>query len=177
MQHFSYAYALDSFLNANCEKPIAWYRSNQTCRGQAKEFTGESLLEHLNTIQFNSTTGNEVKFNSHGTVEGRYQVLNFQICNDWSEDERYTFADVAVWDGQNNENKRLQFNPNTPQHFGLNETGQPLLSLVQSQCQQCQIGHIRLIQSSCCSTCIPCLGRNYTNTTTSTECSICPQTT
>ena len=175
---FSYAYALDSFLNANCEKPIVWYRNNQTCRGQAKEFivTGESLLEHLNTTHFNSTTGNEVKFNSHGTVEGRYQVLNFQICNDCSEDERYTFADVAVWDGQNNDNKRLQFNPNISQHFGINETGQPLLGVVQSQCQQCQIGHIRLIQSSCCSTCIPCLGRNYTNTTTSTECSICPQT-
>ena len=29
--------------------------------------------------------------------------------------------------------------------------------------------------SSCCGTCDPCLGQNYTNSTFSTECQLCPQ--
>ena len=45
-----------------------------------------------------------------------------------------------------------------------------------SQCQVCNPGFFkREVVSSCCGTCDPCLGQNYTNTTSSTECQMCPQ--
>ena len=53
-------------------------------------------------------------------------------------------------------------------------TGQVLFSLV-SHCQICSPGHYkRSVTSSCCGTCDPCLGSNYTNTNSSTSCMMCP---
>ena len=51
-----------------------------------------------------------------------------------------------------------------------------IIDHLNSQCQTCSHGFIkRKVVASCCVTCDPCLGQNYTNSTSSTECQICPQ--
>ena len=70
---------------------------------------------------------------------------------------------------------QLKLNPNITKQFGLNESGDVVYQL-KSQCQLCSPGFIkRKVISSCCGVCDPCLGQNYSNTTSSKECQMCPQ--
>ena len=58
---------------------------------------------------------------------------------------------------------------NVTKQFGLNETGDIIYQL-NSQCQVCSHGFIlHEGVSSCCGMCDPCLGQNYTNSTSSTN--------
>ena len=71
--------------------------------------------------------------------------------------------------------KRLQFLGNVTKQFGLDESCNIIREL-NSECQDCSPGFIKHnVVSSCCDTCDPCLKQNYTNTTSSKECQICPQ--
>ena len=93
-----------------------------------------------------------------------------QTCNN-----TYKLVNVGYWDATAESTNCLKLNPNVTNQFGLNESGD-IIDQLNSQCQACSLGFIkREVVASCCGTCDPCLGQNYTNTTSSKECQICPQ--
>ena len=172
---YSVAHAINNFLNDNCEQPLVWYPENQTCLGQKRKLNGSNLLEYIKNVNFTSPTGNEVSFDEYGHVKPKYNIYNYQVissCQNCSKS--FEIVNVGYWDG-NVPQHQLKLNPNITKQFGLNELGDVMYQL-KSQCQNCNPGYIKhKVISSCCGTCDPCLGQNYTNTTSSTECQLCPQ--
>ena len=168
---YSVAHALNDFFNDNCNKPRIWFSDNQTCLGQTEELSGKILLEYIKNVSFTSPTGNKVKFDDKGNVEAKYRIWNYQVENDCPNcSKTYNLVDVGSWDGSASNNK-LKLNSIDTLQFGLNTS-----DYLKSNCPVCSLGSIkRKVVSSCCHTCDPCLGRNYTNTNSSTECQICPQ--
>ena len=164
---YSIAHALNNFLNDNCDKPISWDSSTQTCTGQSEELTGSKLRSYLQNVNFTSPSGNRVHFDKFGNVDGQYTLLNYQ-----KNGSKYEFVTTGEWISTHNQ---LNLYDNGSLQFGIDDnTGQPLTSL-ESGCQSCPTGHIRVhVQSSCCGTCMPCYGNNYTDSSTPTECSSCP---
>ena len=165
---YSVAHALNNFLLDNCDQPIIWDSSTQTCAGQAEPLNGTQLRNYIQNVNFTSPSGNRVYFDANGNVEGQYKIINFQ-----SNNNAYEFVSIGRWTDSGDQNRHTLF-PDTTIQFGINQTsGEPLLS-VESQCQRCPSGNFQVpVQSSCCGTCSPCLGKNYTNSSTNTECSIC----
>ena len=171
---YSVAHAIHNFLNESCEQPIIWYRQNQTCLGQSQEFNGENLLKYIKNLNFKSPSGNHVNFDEKGNVKAQYRIYNYQITSCQNCTERFKIVDIGYWDGSSLQH-RLRLNPNITEQFGLNESGHIIYQL-KSQCQVCSPGFFKCkITSSWCDICDPCLGQNYTNTTSSTECQMCPQ--
>ena len=172
---YSVAHAINNFLNDNCNQPLVWYQGNQTCLGQNRKLNGSNLLEYIKSVNFTSPTGNEVNFDEYGSVKPKYNIYNYQVlssCQNCSKS--FEIINVGYWDGTLLQHQ-LKLNPNITKQFGLNELGDVVYQL-KSQCQRCDPGFInRKVVSSCCGTCDPCLGQNYTNTTSSTECQMCPQ--
>ena len=169
---YSFAHALDNFLEENCDKPLVWDPVSLTCQGEANKYNGETLRKFLENVTFTSPTRHQIQFDDTGAVQGSYQIFNYQVDVE-SSSNCSVLVSAAIWNGTKN-GSHLQFASNITHQFGINAAGQPLLSL-ESQCQQCEPGNvIHAVQSSCCGTCSPCLGQNYTNTTTSLECSTCP---
>ena len=173
---YSVAHALNDFFNDNCNKPLIWFSDNQTCLGQTEELSGKILLEYIKNVSFTSPTGNKVKFDDKGNVEAKYRIWNYQVertCQTCSN--IYKLVNVGYWDATAASTNRLKLNPNVTKQFGFNESGD-IIDQLNSQCQACSLGFIkREVVASCCGTCDPCLGQNYTNTTSSKECQICPQ--
>ena len=172
---YSVAHAINNFLNDNCNQPLVWYRENQTCLGQKENLNGLNLLEYIKNVNFTSPTGNKVSFDKHGNVKAKYNIFNYQVISSCQScNKSFDIVNVGYWDGNAPQN-RLKFKPDITKQFGLDESGNILYQL-NSQCQSCNPGYIkRKVVSSCCGTCDPCLGQNYTNTTSSTECQTCPQ--
>ena len=147
--------------------PVVWYPNNRSCQGQSNTISGEMLATYLYNVSFTSPTGNAIQFDKCGNVEGRFNILNYQNCN-----ETCQLIQVAHWDSRATE--RLHFYPNKTPQFGINSTGN-IKFRFESQCKECDLGFIkRLVVSSCCGSCDPCLGPNYTNSTSSTQCKMCP---
>jgi metabotropic glutamate receptor 2/3/metabotropic glutamate receptor 6/7/8 len=173
---YSIANALNDFLNDNCPDPLVWYAYNRTCRGYNQSLDGEVLRSYLRKVNFTSPTGRRIEFDENGNIKGMYSILNYHVTSACSTCPRtYRLVNVGYWDG-NIQDDHLQFYSNISKQFGVDDDGNVLLQL-QSQCQQCPPGFIkRSVTSSCCGTCVPCLGQNYTNSTsTSTQCDMCPQ--
>ena len=170
---YSVSHALHNFLMDNCDLPVVYNRTSQTCQGQKNELTGVVLHDYLQNVDFISPSGNRIDFDSNGNIEGRYVVTNLQLkssCIDCPV--QYEIANVGDWNGTRQ--STIQFIENVTLQFGVNEAGNQLPGL-ESQCQQCEPGHIIVsVQASCCGICSPCLGPFYTNeTASSSECSIC----
>ena len=165
---YSVAHAIHEFIQDNCQQPVVWISENQTCVGQTKTFNGQSLLPYIYNVSFNSSTGNEVYFDNKGNVEGKYRIVNYQVE---SKQNDFRLADVLTWDEQNG----IQKPSNETAQFGIDQESGSILYQFKSQCKACAIGYVkRKIISSCCGSCDPCLGRNYTNNTLSTSCDVCP---
>ena len=165
---FSVAHALNDFLQANCDHPIVWYSTSQTCQGQKQNLSGLLLRNYLQNVSFTSPSGNRIFFDEFGNIEGHYVLKNLQKNNG-----SYEFVDVASW--VSSAEKRLEIFENASPQFGLTESGEPLKS-IESQCQNCPLGStLQSIPSSCCGGCNPCQGRNYTNSTNAYQCIECDQ--
>ena len=172
---YSISHALHNFLLDNCDIPVVYNRTSQSCQGQQNELTGTVLRDYLQNVDFVSPSGNQIAFDSNGNIAGRYVVTNLQLnltCMDCPS--KYEIVNVGDWIGTRQ--IPLQFIENVTIQFGVNETGDQLPSL-ESQCRLCEPGHIIVnIQASCCGICSPCLGPQFTNTTTiSSECNTCPE--
>ena len=171
---YSLAHAIHNILNDSCEHPIVWYRQNQTCLGQSQEFNGENLLKYIKDLNFKSPSGNHINFDEEGNVKAKYRIYNYQVKLCENCIKTFEIVDVGHWDGSASQN-RLRLKSNVTKQFGLNESGHIIYQL-KSQCQVCSPGFFkREIASLCCGICEPCLGQNYTNTTSSKECQMCPQ--
>ena len=168
---FMFAHSLNRFLYDNCEIPIIWNSTDRTCKGQRSVLNGLELNMYLKNISFASPTGNNVELDSTGSTQGKYRILNYQSFSD----DPYKLVDAGEWDGsQVDILKKLQIKQDIRLQFGINVDGSPR-NWLQSQCQQCPAGYIRNpLDLSCCGSCSPCLGQNFTSFNNSLACSICP---
>ena len=163
---YSVAHALRKFISDKCSSPLVWYANNQSCQSHngVAVLNGSVLLQHLMNVSFTSPTGNEVSFNENGTVKAIY---NIAVLKMEQETSNYVLENVGYW----NENLPIA----NRLHFYTMQNENELFDDFNSQCQKCPPGQFkRAVTSSCCGTCDPCLGSNYTNTNSSTMCMTCP---
>ena len=176
---YAYAKALDYFLNENCNQPIVWYRSNRTCAGQRRELNGSALLEYISRVDFISPTGNRILFDNEGNVEGKYEILNYQARKEANNRLEFFFQRVGTWDSSiiNDSNvDPLKMIDDVPVQFGVDSETLEIANVPpDSQCGRCEPGQYRrLVQSSCCGICDPCLGQNFSDNPVATDCIVCP---
>ena len=166
---YSAAHAIHNFIQDNCQQPVAWLSNNQTCVGQTKTFNGQNFQTYLQNVNFTSPiTGKSIYFNENGAIKGRYSIRNNHVNNGSTG---YKLTTVFYWD----EETGLYKYPNETAQFGIDQESGSILYQFKSQCKACAIGYVkRKVISSCCGSCDPCLGRNYTNNTLSTSCDVCP---
>lgn len=172
---YSYAHALQDFLDENCQQPLTWFPNNRTCYNQTRPLTGEVLLEYIQRVDFKSKTGNRVVFDREGNIEGRYEILNYQ-ASDSSGRREYSFQRVAIWDSSvSSEQQALILDPMATFQFGVrNLTDDILDTPPESQCSKCKVGQFRrIVQSACCGLCEPCLGPEFSNNSAATSCHLC----
>ena len=174
---YTYAHALQDFLDENCQQPLLWFPNNRTCLNQTRPLTGAVLLEYIQGVDFQSPTNNRVLFDTEGNVEGRYEILNYQ-ASDSSGRREYSFERVAVWDSSvpnDTRQQALHVEPAAVFQFGVrNVTNDVLYAPPESQCGRCQPGNFRrVVQSTCCGFCEPCLGEFFSNDSTATMCQMC----
>ena len=176
---YTIANAFEAFFKENCDSPLVWYPQNRSCNGNNSNdstLTGEKLKDYIQRTNFTSFTQTVVNFDSEGNTEGKYKILNQQFnTSAHCGDSCIGIKEVGTWDGSLSSN-RLQLSSDVEQQFGIDETGNIITSL-ESNCQRCRPGYFkRVVTSSCCGTCDPCLGSNYTNTNSSTMsmCMTCP---
>ena len=131
-------------------------------------------MKYIKDLNFKTPSGNHINFDEEGNVKAKYRIYNYQEISCQNCIEPFQIVDVGHWDGSASQH-RLRLDPNVTEQFGLNESGHIIYQL-KSQYQICSPGFFkREIPSSCCGICDPCLGQNYTNTTSSTDCLMCPQ--
>ncbi len=174
---YAYAHALQNFLLDNCELPVQWTRSNQSCVGQTQQLNGTVLLSYISQLDFvNNVTGNRIIFDSRGNVEGQYEILNYQATGPQSNRE-YSFVRTGIWDSSilNDSNQEALTLVDTQLQFGIDSTNSIRFSPQISQCGRCEIGQYRrVVQSACCGICEPCIRQNYSTDPMSLSCLQCP---
>ena len=170
---FTYAHAINNFLNDNCPKPIVWNTTSRTCEGISTVPSGSILRDYLNRTSFTSPTGSYVNFDSTGSINGVYRITNYQLNNVTG---LYELMTVGEWDGTSKGDK-LSIDQTLPLQFSVSSDGLPL-GVLQSQCQQCYPGSIsKSLVSSCCVTCVECTGDQYAPYSNLSECMNCSRET
>ena len=170
---FTFAHAVNNFLTDNCPSPIVWNATTRTCNGQAKVPMGSTLRDFLTKTSFMSVTGKNVSFDNTGSTDGIYNVLNYKLDN---ITDNYELVAVGTWNGTKFDSTLKIYDNLLSLQFGAYSNGDPRREVIQSQCQQCSPGFAyKSIKSSCCVTCIPCLGNQYIAniTTSSSACMNC----
>ena len=174
---YTYAHAIQNYLDEYCVQPLQWHPGNRTCSGQNRSLTGQLLLEYIQEVDFLSLTDNRVLFDNEGNVEGRYEVLNYQ-ASDATGQRKFAFRRVAVWDSSitnDTEQQALLIDPSAEFQFGLRDSSDEILTTPPtSQCDRCGSGQYRReVPSSCCGLCEACLGAEFVNDTKATACDTC----
>ena len=161
---YSFAHGLDKFLKENCEQPVVWNRTTQTCLGQKKALTRNRLLEYVQNSNFTSPTSFRVMFDENGNRDGLYSIFNLKgnVTNG------YNFSRVAIY---NPVTQAIRFQTQLADlQFGQAEKREQ----IKSQCMNCPPGSIFIrVQGSCCGTCQPCLGN--TSVSDNNSCVSCSQ--
>lgn len=173
---YSLAYALDNFLNANCDKPLVWYIENRTCSGQKRLLNGTLLKSYLANVSFMSPTGSEIAFDHHGNlVKASYEIINYQVTTGGNK----VIASIGTWktNGSTLEDNSLgvlQLYESAMLQFGSDSNGQAILSPSVSECGRCTPGYYHEpVISSCCGVCMPCLGETYSDQNQAPSCKNC----
>ena len=163
---YTFSHALQDYLTDNCESPLVWYRANYSCKGQTRALNGPTMLEYIANTSFYSTfTGRTVEFNQEGNIkDGSYDVFNFQSVLDGNN---FNLKKIGKWEV----NKALKLDETI--QFGLNATGGTVFTLPVTKCDRCDPGQFLNPDSSCCGTCHPCTGQQYSNDSFSRNCSTC----
>ncbi len=173
---YTYAHAIENYLSENCAVPLIWNRTEQTCQGQKEALNSSSLLQHISRVNFTSPTGNNIVFNTAGSVAATYSIINYQAnVNEKNNAITYKLATVGKWEGSLNSSQSLQLNTSTVVQFGVNITTQNIISEpVSSDCNTCSPGHyLRSLTGSCCRFCDPCQGQLFSNTSRALSCQNC----
>ena len=169
---YSAAHAIHNSIMDNCPKPVVWHPNNHSCQGHNNTISGEMLANYLYNVNFTSPTGNTIQFDKFGIIEAKFTIQNYQVmlqCSNCSK--QYQLDTIAHWNA-----KDLNFYPDKNPQFGIDPSGEILFQF-ESECKECDPGFIkRLVVSSCCGTCDPCLGPNFTNSTSALQCEMCPKT-
>ena len=177
---YTFAHALQNFLSENCEQPLFWNRANNTCQGQTRQLNGSALLEYIAAVNITSPTDPDgrILFNHFGNVEGKYEILNYQVHGVGTSRE-FDFYQVGIWDSSVSNDSQLaalQLNTTMTFQFGLNSSGSIAYSPQDSQCTVCTRGQYHQpVVSSCCETCLPCLRQNYSDDPTASSCKNCSE--
>ena len=166
---YTFATALDRILKDNCDLPVVWNRTTQTCQGQNSSITRAQILEYVQNSNFTSPTGAHVMFDSNGNREALYSVFNFQRRG--SDD--FELVEVGAYNSMDNS---VSLNASIALSLGPGVDG----AYIESQCRTCMPGNIAMpVVGSCCGTCQSCLGQSIANATSSdsnpTECTMCQE--
>ena len=157
---YTFAHALQSFLDDNCDSPLSWNRTTRQCFGMNLPLTGENLLEYLYNVNFNGIQNHIVSFDENGDPSGAYEIIHLQI----NENGIGEYVSVGLWNSAYKENA-----------LTLNNTDG--IKKVTSRCSKpCSEGMIRSVSNpSCpsCFECIPCVGPTYSMNSSATNCSLC----
>ena len=168
---FAFAHAVNNYLLDNCNKPIKWNTTTRNCEGHTTSLDGPTIRDYLKNVSFTSPTGSSVKFDKTGSTTGIYKIINYQLGNSSSVYEPVT---VAKWDGTQTNSSKLKIYEDVHLQFSIDSTSQPLYK-VESHCPICSAGSVtQNVPSSCCGTCIHCIGQNYTPSTELQQCMVCP---
>ena len=162
----TFAHALDNFLKENCETPVQWSRTNHSCVGQKRELNGTAVLEYIKKASFTSSTGNFISFDENGNVVSGYEIANFQNLGS----KRYELKRIGVWKPSTTIRESELKLSNMSLQYGIYENNSVILDPPLSQCGVCEPGKYLF---SLPSTCFPCLGRNYSNSSYATKCDNC----
>ena len=168
---YTYAYALERYLNDSCESPLIWNRTTNGCNGQRNPINGSGLLQYIAEVDFISPTGNNIVFNNRGSVRALYEIVNFQAQID-SHSTNYNLSSIGVWNSSNNRSNALQIHTN-PQ-YGIDISDNLISGPIRSECGVCSPGQYRRqVEDSCCGLCEKCLGELFSNNSRATQCSNC----
>ena len=161
---YTFAHALQGYLTDNCESPVVWYRANYSCKGQRRALNGPTMLEYITNTSFYSTfSGRTVEFNQGGNIKnGSYDIFNFQ-----SGVNNFNLKKIGIWqvNGTLKLDKLIQ--------FGLIAARDTVSMPPVTKCKRCDPGQFLNPDSSCCGTCHPCTGQQYSNDSFSRNCSTC----
>ena len=173
---YTFANALHNFLMENCDHPVEWNRTNYTCKGQKGELNGINLLTYIENVDFVSPTGTRIVFDEFGSVEGNYDIVNYQVTDHGGE-RQYSYLPVGNWNSSVTNGTRLALNANESLQFGLNDVAEIIDEPLTSQCGQCEPGQYGSKRSSsCCDiVCLPCLGQNYSTESLTSSCESCSE--
>ena len=165
---YSIAHGLNNFLQENCEQPVVWNRTAQSCKGQTKELSGSTLLPYIRNVNFTSPTKDQVFLDENGDGNAVYEILNLQKL----QTSEYENIVVGLWTRK----EKLTFKvPVNELQFGMSDNGE-IVSERDSECTSCMEGYAQVIvPTSCCSYCNPCLGNFFVNFSNPSECTPCPE--
>ena len=154
---YSFAHGINNFLIENCDQPVVWNRTAQTCAGQKKPLTRSLLLEEVQKSNFTSPTGIQVMFDSSGNREGLYSIFNLvgnsSTTPNLSRVGFYNPISKTIWIEKEIVNEQRS-------------------EMVMSECMLCPAGSIFVsVQGSCCGTCMACLGNSSVNGSVCSTCS------
>lgn len=178
---FTYAYAIQNFLNEHCTKPVQWDRNTQSCAGSngTVALSTSLLLKYMLNVTFTSSSGLPINFDASGDVIAPYEISNFHVETNTSSGSLtgHKFVSVGIWNPNNEQSQRLTLNTSNLQ-FGL-EKGLPSRlrsDPVDSNCgKPCADGQYRQLKpDGCCWECTPCVANNYSTDPTATKCLTCP---
>ena len=94
---YTYAHALQNYLNDICGSPVVWNRETSSCNGQNGTFDRSNLLQYVANVNFTSLTGNRVFFNEEGSVKSfTFRVTNYQANTEQSEIS-YSLENIGMW--------------------------------------------------------------------------------
>ena len=163
---YTFAHALQGYLTDNCESPLVWYRANYSCKGQRRALNGSTMLEYItNTSFYSNLTGRTVEFNQEGHIkDGSYDIFNFQSV---LGGDNFNLKKIGRWQVS----KPLKLDEMI--QFGLNAIGGTVSTPLVTKCKRCDPGQFLNPDISCCGTCHPCTGQQYSNDTFSRNCSTC----
>ena len=199
---YTFAHALNNYLNENCAQPITWIPENRTCVGVRRQLTGSLLLEYIRNTSFIGSSGMMVNFDSEGGVQPLYDIVNYRLV-----DNEVNMSVIGTWNSMHNTDntKNLKINNAIQIHYGLDVVGEAIVQPTESHCGRCEHGeylrevpssldelgeaivqpteshcgrcepgeYLREVPSSCCGLCEPCLGQNFSNSSSATECLNC----
>ncbi|XP_059931751.1 extracellular calcium-sensing receptor-like [Gadus macrocephalus] len=161
---YAVAHALNNLLKCrDTQSPL----SNGSC-AEIKYIQPWQVLQHLQAVNFTTTNGERVYFDSQGDSPARYDLVNLQMTKKGTMEG----VTVGIYDASLAENNQFLMN-NISVVWGGGHTEVPA-----SVCSvSCLPGTHKVLQKQrpvCCYDCIPCPLGEISNATDSIDCMKCP---